>query len=266
MIQDIKDNLKKKLAMILFSIIIRNRHLLRFPMKKLITVVNDLEGSGKTSLASVLKHTYTEAGYDALLVTTDDADVDEQFEGDFWDFDDVDLPVMIGALDNHEVVILDVASGSARNWAEICEEHELDTVLSEIDAEMTVVLPVHPSERNLNEVVDLLEIFADSADYVIANLPIEARRSVEVPWKGSQAAKACKYLGASEMTIPGISSELSTALSSHDLTLAQALRQLDNLPRFVEVEVMQWREAAQEIVASEEAYLFPEPAGATLSY
>ena len=147
-------------------------------MKKLVALVNDLESSGKTSLANILQNSYTEAGYETLLVTTSEHDIDEGSGGEFWDFEDeVDLSTMIGAIDNNDVVILDVASGTARTWAEFCENNELYTVLSEIDAEMTLVLPVHPSERNLNEVVDILEIFSDSADYVIAHLPIEARRS-----------------------------------------------------------------------------------------
>lgn len=236
-------------------------------MKKLIAIINDLESSGKTSLASALTHTYTEAGYDTLLVSTDEADVEDNFSAEFWDFEDeVDLSMLIGALDNHDTVIIDIASGSARVWADFCEENEIDTVLSEIDAEMALLLPVHPSERNLNEVVDLLEIFSDTADYVIAHLPIAARRSEPVAWQGSQAAKACKYLGASEITIPGISSELETALESHGLTMAKALRNLENLPRFVEVEVMQWREAAQEAIVQESAYLFSDSTGAILSY
>jgi hypothetical protein len=236
-------------------------------MKKLVALVNDLESSGKTSLANVLQNSYREAGYETLLVTTSEHDFDEGSGGDFWDFeDDVDLSTMIGAIDNHDVVIVDIASGSARTWADFCEANELDTVLSEIDAEMTLVLPVHESERNLNEVVDLLEIFSDSADYVIAHLPIEARRSEGRNWKGSQAAKAAKFLGASQITLPIVSSELATALKSHDLTLPQALHQLSNLPRFVEVELMQWREAACETLSQEEAYLFAEPVSAGLQY
>jgi hypothetical protein len=236
-------------------------------MKKLVALVNDLECSGKTSLANVLQSSYAEAGYNTLLVTTSERDIDEGSSGEFWDFeDDVDLSTLIGAIDNYDLVILDIASGSARTWAEFCEENELDTVLSEIDAEMTLVLPVHPSERNLNEVVDLLEIFSDSADYVIAHLPIEARRSEGQKWKGSQAAKAAKYLGASEITLPDISADLATALDAHGLSLPQALHKLENLPRFVEVELMQWREAASEVVSQEEAYLFAEPVGAGLQY
>ncbi len=235
-------------------------------MKKLIALVNDLESSGKTSLANILEHSYKEAGYDTLLVTTADADIDESSaSGEFWDFEDeVDLSTLIGAMDSHEVVILDIASGSARTWADFCEENELDTVLSEIDAEMTLVLPVHGSERNLNEVVDLLEIFSDTADYVIAHLAIAARRSEAQKWKGSEAAKAAKYLGASEVTLPDIGSELAIALDAHGFTLPKALRQLANLPRFVEVELTQWREAAREAVSQEVSYLFSEPAAAGL--
>ena len=44
-------------------------------MKKLIAVVNDLEGSGKTSLACVLNQTYAEAGYRTLMVATDEAEI-----------------------------------------------------------------------------------------------------------------------------------------------------------------------------------------------
>lgn len=228
-------------------------------MKKLIVVLNDLEGSGNTSVARSLAHHLSSREIPFTAITTDERDADEFFDGSYWDCEDeLELSALIGVLDTSEVVIMDISSGAARNWAEFCEEEELDAVLGEMDVEMTIVFPEHPSERCHNEIGDLAELFSDSADYVIAHLGIPAKRSAESTWKGSYAAKATNYLGAIEVDFPEISSELATALESSDVTLCHALGQLENLPRFLEVQVTQWIEKSNEAIGGASDYLVPD--------
>ncbi len=228
-------------------------------MKKLIVVTNDLEGSGKSTFSRSFQHLLNNQGVKHLFITTDEDDVDDNFSGDYWDFDEqLEISQLIRAIDRNDVVILDVNSGSARIWAEFFEENEIDTVLAEIDASMTLVIPCHDSERCHSELIELAEIFSDSADYVIPHFPQPASRSKELVWKGSYAAKVTNYLGALHFEMPELSQDLETALKSHDLTLSQALNQLEQLPRFVEVAAMQWLEQIGKAINGTGEYVLPE--------
>src|SRR5690606_16033939 len=128
---------------------------------------------------------------------------------------------LIGAIDSYSAVILDVHSGGARNWGEILEAEDLENLLAELDAEMTLVIPDTRSERCNEEICDLTEIFADQADYVIAHLPGDDRNQVK--WKGSLASKAIRYLGANTVNIPDLSDDLRTALDNAGVDFTEAL-------------------------------------------
>ena len=225
-------------------------------MKKLIVVVNDLERSGKSSLARAIAHHLTETEVTNLLVTSNEMDMTDSYQGEFWDLEDhFDISLIIGALDTHDAIVLDVHTGAARNWGEFCENEDLENLLAELDAEMTMVIPNNQSERCNEEITDLAEIFADQADYVVAHLPGDERA---VKWKASAAEKALRYLGAAEVNIPGISDDLMTALETTEVEFANALNTPSELPRFGEVQVNQWLEKANEELLSGQDYLLPE--------
>lgn len=228
-------------------------------MKKLLVVANDLEGSGKSTLSLTLSHFLNEKDIRHSLIISDERDVEAGREEEFWDIEDeIDMGQMIQALDSSDALVVEVASGAARAWADFCESRELENLLSELDVEMTLIVPEHLSERCHEEIIDLAEIFSDQADYVIAHLPIEARGSAEEKWKGGAAAKAMNYLGALEISVPAVSSDLATALESAGKTLPEALASTEDLPRFLEVQITEWRE--QAALACERAcdYLLPE--------
>ena len=228
-------------------------------MKKLLVVLNDLEGSGKSTVARALSHYLAEGEVRHSLIISDERDAEAGLKGEFWDIEDeIEMSQLIRALDRNEVVVIDVASGAARNWAEFCDSEELDSVLSEMDVEMTVVIPEHRAERCHEEIVDLAELFSDQADYVIVHLPIDPKGSVEEKWKGGYAAKAVNYLGALEITLPGLGTDLETALESSGLSMGEAMGQMEALPRFLEVQVCDWQEKAILACERAEDYLMPE--------
>jgi len=220
-------------------------------MKKLIVVVNDLERSGKSAVARTLSHHLASQEVKHLLVTSNELDMTDSFPGEFWDLEDqFDLSQLISAIDKNSAVILDVHSGGARNWGEFFEAEDLENLLAEIDAEMTLVIPDTRSERCNEEICDLTEIFADQADYVIARLPGDVKN--EVKWKGSLADKA---------ELPGISDDLRTALDNAGLDLVEALNQPAELPRFAEVQLSQWLERASSCLDGGSEYLVPDQVG-----
>ncbi len=229
-------------------------------MKKLIVVVNDLERSGNSAIARALSHHLKSEEVKHLLVTSNEMDMTDSFPGEFWDLEDqFEVSQLIAAIDRYDAVVLDVHSGAARNWADLFESEDLENLLAELDAEMTLVIPDTRSERCNEEIYDLAEIFADQADYVIVHLPGEKRN--EIKWKGSVAEKAIRYLGASEVEMPGLSDELRTALDNAGLELPEALNKPSALPRFAEVQVTQWLERASACLAAGNEHLVPDASG-----
>ena len=100
-------------------------------MKKLIVVVNDLERSGTSSVARAISHHLKAQERKHLLVTSNEMDMSDSFEGDFWDLEDqFEVSQLIAAIDNYEAIVVDVHTGAARSWGEVCEEHELENLLS----------------------------------------------------------------------------------------------------------------------------------------
>ncbi len=225
-------------------------------MKKLIVVVNDLERSRKSTLARALSYHLHAEEVKHLLVTSNEVDMTDSFQGEFWDLEDqFDVSQLISAIDENEAVIMDVHSGAARNWAEIFESEDLENVLAEIDAEMTLVIPYLGTERCNEEIYDLAELFTDQADYVVAH--VTGARQGELKWKGSPGEKAIRYLEASEVDIPELPRELQTALDSADINLIDALNQPADLPRFAEVQVMQWLDRISSALANSDEHLIP---------
>jgi hypothetical protein len=229
-------------------------------MKKLIVVVNDLERSVKSALARTLSHHLKSQEIKHLLVTSNEMNMTDSFPGEFWDLEDqFDVSQLIGAIDSFSAVILDVHTGGARNWGDFFEAEDLENLLAELDAEMTLVIPDTRSERCNEEICDLTEIFADQADYVIAHLPGDPRN--EVKWKGSLADKAIRYLGAGTVDIPGISDDLRTALDNAGMEFTEALNNPSELPRFAEVQLSQWLERASSCLSGGNEYLIPDSVG-----
>ena len=229
-------------------------------MKKLIVVVNDLERSGKSVLARAIAHHLAEQEVDHLLVTSDEKDMTDSFPGEFWDLEDqFELSQLIGALDSHDSVILDVHTGAARTWGEFCESEDLENLLAELDAEMTLVVPNTQSERCNEEITDIAEIFADQSDYIIAHFPGEERTAID--WKGSVAEKAIRYLGAAEIDIPSLDGDLATAVRNTEVSLTDALNDPTELPRFAEVPVQQWLEKVSFSLTQAHDYIIPEAIG-----
>ncbi len=229
-------------------------------MKKLIVIVNDLERSGKSALARAISHHLTELDLRHLMVTSNEMDMTDSFKGEFWDLEDqFDVSQLISAIDRNQAVILDVHTGAARSWGEFCAAEELENLLAELDAEMTMVMPYNQSERSNEELTDLTEIFADQADYVVAHTQGDER--TEVKWKGSLAEKAARYLGAAQVNVPALSGDLQTALKNADIDFAEALNKPSALPRFAEVQVAQWIESMSDALTTGHDYLIPEEIG-----
>ena len=229
-------------------------------MKKLIVVANDLERSGKSVLARAIASHLGDLEVNHLLITSNEMDMSDTFEGDFWDLEEqFDSSNLFSALDHYDAVVMDVHTGAARNWGEFCENEEMENLLAELDVEMTLVIPNTGTERCNEEIVDLADLFSDASDYIIAHLPMEERGLID--WEKSPAEKGTRYFGSIELEMPTFSDELTTAVESTSSDFVNALNQPDKLPRFAEVQICQWLETAAERLEDASEYLIPEVMG-----
>lgn len=235
-------------------------------MKRLIVVVNDLERSGKSSIARAVHHHLTsECETESLLVTSDETNLTDEFEGDYWDLDeDLSLETVIDSIEENDAVVVDVHTGGARNWAEFCENTEFDNVLADLGAEMTLVVPNTGGIRCNEEISDIVDLFADSADYIIAHTNTADRDQID--WKGSDAQKATRNLGSIEVNFPTVSSELETALGSAGRDMCEALTNAEALPRFAEIKISQWLEEVSARLEDADEFINAEGAELALEY
>jgi hypothetical protein len=235
-------------------------------MKRLIVVINDLEGSGKTSVSRAIYHHLANiSDVKTYLVTSDEENIDEEMGMGYWDLDEGLSPrAVIKLLDKYDAVVADIHTGGARTWADFCDSTELDNRLSENGAEMTLVIPNTGGTRCNEEIFDLVELFNDSADYLITHLAMHDRD--EIKWKGSDAEKAIRYLGCIDIKFPAISEDLETALESTGLELGSALLQASALPRFAEVQISQWLEKASSRLDVAAEYIQADSSEIALEY
>ncbi len=235
-------------------------------MKRLVVVANDLERSGKSSIArAVHHHLAKECEVDSLFVTSDENDLSDDFTGEYWDLDEA-MPAgpVIDALEESEAVVVDVHTGGARNWADLCNNIDMENILADLGAEMTLIVPNTGGVRCNEEIIDIVELFADSADYVIAHTNVDDRD--ETKWKGSEAEKATRYLGSLEIEVPTLTDDLQAALDSAGQDLSKALANAENLPRFAEVQVTQWLEDVSRSFEAASDYIVADASELALEY
>jgi len=76
-------------------------------MKKLIVVVNDLERSGKSTLARAISHHLKNSDVPHLFVTSNEMDMSDTFAGEFWDLEEqIEVSQLIAAIDSHKAVVV----------------------------------------------------------------------------------------------------------------------------------------------------------------
>ncbi len=218
-------------------------------MKKLVFVINDLSGVGKTTLSNLIHHWQTRNGYSCALLATNCSDEAQDLFSysrniTTWDFnDDLDLSCLLAEIDGHDSVVIDVGSGDAEKLGKFCEKLDLWEVLGEIDVELTSVLPVSISGHDAPGIVDIAECFSDNSDYLVVTRHKDEFPDGEDEWKGSYPQKALSHLGAIELDSPSVKDTLHKALRAEGYALHEALSEEDEVNGSLRAPLQAWEKA-----------------------
>ena len=234
-------------------------------MKKLILIANDLESTGKTTTSHVMSEYLDRKGIKNKIVSTDIHAGPSCEDQPLLDLNDgVTASDFISMLDNWGTVILDLHSdGGAAVLGEIFQEEEIGCVLSEIEAELTIVIPANEEAEGYEKMVEIAEVFNDDADYIVVHTPMVAE--LDGSYEHSEAAKALDYLGCVEVEMPEFDSSAMKMLDELGMSLGSALANRKSLPRHLAGEVHEWELAfAEEFIGADE-FLLPGSGVATSS-
>lgn len=224
-------------------------------MKKVIIISNNAEACGKTTLATVLCSLYQRRQINfKLIVTSPDQelpiptvlmDVEESFPA----------AELVDLIDHHEVVIIDTHTGGAERLVREFEKSRMDDVLEELEAELTVVIPVCQDSAVLRNAMELAESYARMAEFLVVHVPLAA--DVPESWSTSSARRILQRLGATEVTMPAVSDGIIDELDNLELDLPLALTQRQHLPRFVRHELLSWEVNFCENLRAADSLLMP---------
>ncbi len=227
-------------------------------MKKVIIISNNAEACGKTTLATVLCSLFQRKQISHQLIVTSPEqelpmptvlmDLEDTFPAD----DLVDL------IDHNEVIIIDCHTGGADRLFREFDRHRMDDVLEELEAELTVVIPVCQDSTVLNSAMELAEQYARLAEFLVVHVPLAA--DVPESWSTSSARRILQRLGATEVTMPVLADGIVDELDNLELDLPLALTQRQHLPRFVRHELLSWEVNFCENLRAADSLLLPRSA------
>ena len=234
-------------------------------MKKLVLILNDLPEVGKSSFCRVFEQFLARKKIEYLPVTTADTSLGHPTH---WNLEDELEPgSLISFLDQADVTVIDVATGDGGKLAEFFNEEDVFDLLLEMEAELTIVVPVPNHETISDEVVAIGEAFADNADYLIVRTPIEFDEADDSSWVGSYGEKVMNYMGAHVIEVPAMDITMMEEIEeSHGMGLADALAKRAELPRYLRDALHAWELDFSEWVADSPELFIPAETGTKSVY
>jgi hypothetical protein len=198
--------------------------------KRLIIVLNDAPGSGKTTIARAIGRYLKGCGvrFGELMLSA------REFEASgsqTWiDAEAPDGLLTILACPGSDIVLLEIATGSADAFLEFYQRRELSDFLSELGVETTVVIPLNRDEESHEAVILVAEALAENVGYVLFHAqpgPESERCEDADPWERSYAARVMDMFDAVDREIPEEGDELERAFHRAGTNLADTLLEAD---------------------------------------
>jgi hypothetical protein len=226
-------------------------------MKKLILVANDAPQTGNTSFVRVLEQHYERKGIETRTLYTDaDASPDEIA---FWDLEEDPSPQRIMKwVDENDVTILDISSGSSTIISDLFADNELYDELLEFDAELCIAATANDTESAIAGCVALGEGFSDNANYLLLRNSYCNEAENMGAWAGSYGEKVMRYLGALEIKVPEFDPGMAAELDAQGMDLAAGLSARKELPRYLRDALHAWEISYSGSLDEADEVLLPE--------
>ena len=234
-------------------------------MKKLVLILNDLPEVGKSSFSRVFEQFMSRKKIDYLPISTAESKLGHPT---YWNLEDeLEVGHLISFLDQSDVAVVDVATGDGATLAEFFNEEDVFDVLLEMEAELTLVVPVPNHVEISDEVVAIGEAFADNADYLIVREPVEFDEANDSSWVGTYGEKVMDYMGAHVVEAPAMDvTMLGEIEEGNGLSLANALADRSGLPRYLRDALHTWELEYSECLADAPELFIPVESGSKSVY
>ncbi len=225
-------------------------------MKKLILVTNDAQSCGKTSIALVIAEYLRRKQVRHCLANTS---VNQELpcEMALLNLEDGCSPSeLVDLFDAHDAVVLDVETEEGTKFSDWYKRHGLDEILMELNADLTVILPICDDAIVHREALAIAEGFTGLGDFIAVRSPLLA--DVPESFFSSPAAKALRLLGASIVEAPALADEVLDEIEAMELTLPLALTQRQLLPRLITHPLLGWEVEFADRLSAVRDLLVPE--------
>ncbi len=227
-------------------------------MKKLILVANDAQACGKTSIALVLDEYLGRKQVKRLLAVTSQPQQELPCATEILDLEErIRASEVADLLMRTDALIIDVHTEGNVDFGTFFRDARIDDILTELDAELTVVIPVCDDAEVLRGAKEVAEAYSGLADFLVVKSPLLA--DVPEAWLDSLAHKALELLGAVEISAPAVPDGILDEIDAMELDLPLALTQRQLLPRYMRTELLGWEVAFSEQLHSVAALIVPEP-------
>lgn len=238
-------------------------------MKKLIFVMNDHAGAGKSCFSSALVRAIRaqdkelSVGHLAIIGDEDPVPSKSPKYNGVWNIiDDNDVGVLFKWCRKYDALICDVQSGYADTVMELYESEDLDLVLGEKDIELVIATPQIDEAACNEEIALIAERINDNAYYVVPRIPVDEFSSYLQSWEDSNASSVLDYLGAQLVDVPRLNDHVQQTIASAGLTLVTAIdRNPDSLPGELSGLMKDWHRAFERQLEDALDFLLPEVRG-----
>jgi hypothetical protein len=192
-------------------------------MKKIIIIQNDYPGAGKSTVVRLFRRYLSTHKVDhRFIVLGEDRDSIEP-GAQFLDLAAEGLEGFLEAVDHPGITIMEASSGAGEELMRLYDQHEMDTELQSLNAQMTVVLPVNNERESYEAVVEAADTFRDNVQYLIAHSSTSAYSEDSSPWDRSYAARVMDMFEAVELRFPEATIEMEQSFRAKQTTLAKAM-------------------------------------------
>jgi hypothetical protein len=224
-------------------------------MKKLILIQNDFAGAGKSTVVRLLRRYLNQHHVPHQFIVMDEEESSIEPDAIYLNPSHSAIAELTEHVDNHDITLVEVATGMGEVFAKLYEQHELYNILPEMEVEITVILPVTNTPESFDAVTEAAETFSDNVQYLIAHNTTSAYDEDDGSWDASHAARVMDMFEAVELRFPEAGAEMENTFRAMRTNLPESLLQASPETVFGK-EYNKWLKRSMGQVEAARQYLF----------